>query len=275
MIRFQEKDQQDPSLRYSTVARALRYGDAVFEEVRVSGGKVLFWEDHYFRLMANMRIMRMEIPMQFTPEYLEAEILDLVGNVPPAAAYSVNLLVWRQGNASQSVDHLIEVQALKEPFFTGELNLNRVELFKDHYSSAGLLSSVNTTNQALQVLARIFARENDYDSCLLLNDKKMVVGAIEGNIFLLNGYTIKTPPVTDGVANEVMRKKLLEVLAEDPDYVVEIASISPFELQRADELWVTTPQEGIRPVLNYRKKEYGQQLAAELVKKLNVKARLG
>ncbi len=39
-------------------------------------GKILFWEDHYFRLMASMRIMRMEIPMNFTMEFLEAQILE-------------------------------------------------------------------------------------------------------------------------------------------------------------------------------------------------------
>ena len=48
--------------------RGLNYGDAVFETIRVQQGKILFWEDHYFRLMASMRIMRMEIPMEFTPD---------------------------------------------------------------------------------------------------------------------------------------------------------------------------------------------------------------
>jgi uncharacterized protein YndB with AHSA1/START domain len=49
--------------------RGLNYGDAVFETLRFSGGKIYFWEDHYFRLMASMRILRMEIPMNFTMEF--------------------------------------------------------------------------------------------------------------------------------------------------------------------------------------------------------------
>ena len=40
--------------------------------------KVLFLEDHYFRLMASMRICRMEIPMNFTMEFMEEEILKLI-----------------------------------------------------------------------------------------------------------------------------------------------------------------------------------------------------
>ena len=49
--------------------RGFSYGDALFETVKAVGGKLLFWEDHYFRLMASMRLLRMEIPMTFTPEY--------------------------------------------------------------------------------------------------------------------------------------------------------------------------------------------------------------
>ena len=55
--------------------RGYKYGDSVFETCKVVHGKILFWEDHYFRLMASMRIMRMEIPMSFTMEFLETEIL--------------------------------------------------------------------------------------------------------------------------------------------------------------------------------------------------------
>ena len=58
----------------TTQNRGYAYGDALFETIKVVSGKILFWEDHYFRLMASMRIMRMEIPMNFTMEFLEEEI---------------------------------------------------------------------------------------------------------------------------------------------------------------------------------------------------------
>ena len=58
--------------------RAFKYGDAVFETIKVVNNTILFWEDHYFRLMASMRIVRMEIPMEFTMEFLEAQIINLI-----------------------------------------------------------------------------------------------------------------------------------------------------------------------------------------------------
>src|SRR5690625_7969909 len=58
--------------------RGLQYGDAVFETMRGADSHIYFWEDHYFRLMASMRILRMPIPMKFTPEYLNEKVLELI-----------------------------------------------------------------------------------------------------------------------------------------------------------------------------------------------------
>jgi branched-chain amino acid aminotransferase len=55
-----------------TQNRAFLYGDAVLKRLK-SNSKILFLEDHYFRLMASMRVVRMEIPMNFTMEYLEEQ----------------------------------------------------------------------------------------------------------------------------------------------------------------------------------------------------------
>ena len=68
---------EDSEACLSVDNRGFAYGDAVFETIKVNS-KPLFWEAHYFRLMASMRILRMEIPMHFTPEFLESQIMDLV-----------------------------------------------------------------------------------------------------------------------------------------------------------------------------------------------------
>ena len=58
--------------------RGLNYGDGVFETLKYANGRINFWEDHYFRLMSSMRIMRMEISMSFSAEYLEEQLLQTV-----------------------------------------------------------------------------------------------------------------------------------------------------------------------------------------------------
>jgi branched-chain amino acid aminotransferase len=261
--------------------RGLLYGDSLFETMRYSGGKLYFWEDHYFRLMASMRIMRMEIPMDFTPEFLEGKVQEVIAaNELRSAAARVRMTVWRKAGGrytptTNDIGYLIRVEELEDPFYTLPGVYAEVELYKDHYLNSGLLSTVKSNNRLINVLGSIFAKENDYDNCLLLNEKKQVVEALNGNIFLVNGYKIKTPPVSEGCLNGVMRKKVIEILAEMPDYILDESPVSPFELQKKDEIFITNVIGGIMPVKKYRKKEFSDDVARELLPKINVKARLG
>ena len=86
---------------------------------------------------------------------------------------------------------------------------------------------------------------------------------------------IKTPPISDGALNGIIRKQLLNILKKTEEYQLEEASISPFELQKADEMFITNVAQGIQPVSKYRKKEYTNKVSRDLLSKLNVKARLG
>lgn len=261
--------------------RGLNYGDALFETLRVSGGKIYFWEDHYFRLMASMRILRMEIPMNFTQEYLEKQILATIeANGAITGAYRVKILVWRQEGGFYSptikeIQFSVVCSDLQNPFYLLRQNQYEVELFKDHYITSGLLSTLKTNNKVINVLGSIYAKENKYDNCLLLNEKKQIVEALNGNIFLVKGDTIKTPPLKDGCLKGIMRKQILDILADLFDYDVQEVSISPFELQKADEMFVTNVITGIQSITKYRKKQYTNIIAKELLGKLNAKARLG
>lgn len=260
--------------------RGLHYGDAVFETLKVSAGKILFWEDHYFRLMASMRILRMEIPMNFTMEFLEAEIQKTIASFPKDGAQRVKLLVWRSWGGtytptSQQVDFAIFAAPLSHPFYILSEEPYEVELFKDHYVNSGLLSTIKSNNRAINVLGSIFAQENGYANCLLLNEHKMVVEALNGNLFWVKDYKIKTPPLSDGCLQGILRKQIGSILSQLPDYVLEEDSISPFDLQKADELFITNTIVGIQPITQYRKKSFGNAVAKELVGKLNAKARLG
>ncbi len=55
-------------------------------------------------------------------------------------------------------------------------------LYKDFYVTKQLLSSIKTTNKMINITGSIFADENGLDNCLLLNDSKNVVEALQGNI---------------------------------------------------------------------------------------------
>tara|TARA_R110000868_G_scaffold145181_5_gene365313 strand:- start:873 stop:1718 length:846 start_codon:yes stop_codon:yes gene_type:complete len=261
--------------------RGFRYGDSLFETIKVVNQKIYFWEDHYLRLMASMRILRMQIPMSFTMEYLESQILEtIISSALENSPVRIRLTIFRNNGGlyhpkTNEVSFIIEAKKLENPFFILNAENYEIELFKDFYVNPDMLSTLKTNNRIINVVGSIYAKENNYQNCILLNNQKMVVEALNGNIFMVVGTTIKTPPKKEGCINGILRKKIIEIVGKLDTYTIEETTISPFELQKADELFITNAIVGIQPVTKYRKKNYATSVAKDLLGKLNAAARLG
>lgn len=256
-------------LMLSSDNRAFKYGDAVFEIVKIAHGKVIFWEDHYFRLMASMRMLRMKIPIDFTLEFLEQEILKTISPDNKSSIQIARLNIFRKDGGqylpkTNKVDYLIqleEIDSLIQSKYT-------IDLFKDFFKYSGFLSTVNSNNKLINTLARVYAEENEFDNCILLNERKGVVEVCGGNLFLVKDNIVKTPPLSEGCTKGIIRGKVIEILSKNNDYKIEESVISPFEVQKADEIFITNSVLGIQPVTNYRKKEFttvtGKKIASSL-----------
>ena len=254
--------------------RSFLYGDAVFETVKIVNSKILFLEDHYFRLMSSMRIVRMEIPMNFTMEYLEEQILTLAKAKNIENSSRARITVYRNDGGYylpqiNTVSYLIAIESLENATYSILQKEYVVDLYTDFYVAKQLLSSIKTTNKLLNITASIYAFENGLDNCLLLNDSKNVIEALQGNLFMLKGNTLVTPPITEGCLNGVMRKQIVSLARTIKNVEVVEEVISPFDLQKADELFITNVIKGIQPITKYRKKEFTIDLSELLVQKLN------
>jgi branched-chain-amino-acid aminotransferase len=231
--------------------------------------------------MATMRIARMEIPSNFTLEFLEAEIIKTIqANSLASKALWVRITITRKGGISltpeeNEIDYCIDIEGITNLFYQNLKIPYEVELFKDYYTQADLLGTLNITGRMLQIVGSVFARENDYQNCILLNTHKNAVSFLDGNLFLVQGEQILTPPLSEGAPNGITRKKLIEAIQKTSDFSLEERPISPFELQKADELFLTNTKQGIQSVSKYRKKEYNNIVATNLLGKLNTLTRLG
>jgi branched-chain amino acid aminotransferase len=257
-----------------TQNRAFLYGDAVFETVKIINNKILFLEDHYFRLMSSMRVIRMEIPMNFTMEYFEEQILSLVKINELSDSSRARITVYRNDGGyylpkNNNVSFLIHAVPLENASYSIEQKEYEVDLYKDFYVTKQLLSSIKTTNRIINITGSIYADENGLDNCVLLNDSKNVVEALQGNIFMLLGNKLITPPVSEGCLNGVMRKQILGLAKKIEQLEVVEEAISPFDLQKADELFITNVIKGIQPITKYRKKTFTTKVASQLVQMLN------
>ena len=265
---------QDSDLQLTVSNRSLRYGDGVFETLKVVNGKILFFEDHYFRLMASMRIIRMQIPMSFTLEFLEKEILKLVVFHQIENSARVRFTVFRnQGGfylpTDNTVSYVIEATSIQSELYQFAKSTFEVDLYKDFIVPKQLLSTLKTANKLINITASIFAKENYLDGALLINEDKNVIEAANGNLFMIIGNTLITPPISEGCLNGIMRKQIITLAKQMNTFEVLEAPISPFDLQKADELFVTNVVVGIQPITKYRKKEFGFVFAEKLLERLN------
>ena len=199
MVNFNGELLFEKNVKLSIENRGFKYGDGIFETIKVNNNNVMFWEDHYFRLMASMRMLRMRIPMEFTLEFLQKEILKTVAVQDKGTSFRVRLNVYRKDGGlyapkNNKIDYLIDVKNIKSTI----KETYKVDVFKDFYNYSGLLSTIKTNNRILNTLASIYAKENDLDNCVLINEKKGVVEVTNANIFVVKGNVVKTPALTEG-----------------------------------------------------------------------------
>lgn len=265
---------QDSDIQLTVSNRSFLYGDAIFETLKIVNNKILFFEDHYFRLMASMRIVRMEIPMTFTLEYLEEQILRLVAILNFRDAARVRFTVFRNEGGfylpnDNTISYVIQASKLENIRYKIPKIQFEVDLYKDFIVPKQLLSTLKTANKITHVTASIFAKENQLDSSLLVNETKNVIEAANGNLFMLMGNKLITPPISEGCLNGIMRKQIIAIAKQFETLEVVEAVISAFDLQKADELFITNVIVGIQPITKYRKKEFEVRLVNQLLEKLN------
>ncbi len=255
--------------------RGLQFGDVLCERVRYTGSVLLYWEAHYFKLMASMRQLRMEIPMEFTLEYLQEEILKtLTASGSTGAPSEIGITVFRRNGGgylapSQGISYVIDCILLESAEFPQDSPGLVADLFKDYYLQADGLSRLPHNMKLPWVLAAVYADENDFGTCLLVNYRKEIALGLHGNLFLRKGQEIKTPPLTDGCSDDILRQFLLKQEWKDRPYELQEAHISPFELQQADELFMLDISSGVSSITRYRKANYTREAATFVLDMIN------
>ena len=145
--------------------RAFLYGDGVFETLKIVDSKILFIEDNYFRLMASMRIVRMQIPDNFTLEYFEEQVLNLAKATNNQNSARVRMTFFRNDGGfylpqARTVSFLIQIAPLNQIKYSFSDAVYEVDLYKDFYITKQLLSTIKTTNKMINITGSIFAIDN-------------------------------------------------------------------------------------------------------------------
>ena len=247
-------------------------GDLIFENIIVTRNKVLFYEDHYFNLLSSMRILKIKIPMSFTPEFLEKQLLSLYAK---SGFVDDNILmrILICNNVASKVNpttvkyYIYDVRQIN--YSTSNFEKYTLDVFKDYFKNTGLLSNLTTNNQLIQRIGLRYCQENDFNDCVILNNSKTISESLNGNIFMVMNDKVLTPPLNDGSNNNVIRTKIIELINNDIEgFDVIEKSLSVFDIQKSDELFISNINFGIQPVRKFRKKVFTDEITSLIMNKL-------
>lgn len=253
--------------------RSFRYGDALFETIRITNNVPQFLKEHLQRLLTGMNVFKME-PVSFLNEtFLENAILELVQKNNIGSDGRVRLSVYRNDGGfyapgNNNVSYILEVSSMEEKNYVLNTKGYTVDLYTDLKKSPNVLASIKSANSAIYVMAGIYKNQHQLDECLLLNDKNHIIEAISSNLFAVKNGVLYTPPVADGCVEGVMRKKIIQIAQANRIAVYEISFMQNV-LLGADELFLTNSIHGIRWIVAYKQKRYFNNTSKKLIDKLN------
>jgi branched-chain amino acid aminotransferase len=260
-----------PSVSHTN--RAFRYGDALFETIRIVKGKPVFLHEHVNRLIDGLRVMKMQTPINLNTEIMQRLIADLSQRNGIGADGRVRFSVYRNNGGfytptDNQVSFLLEVYPMQDEGYSLNQKGLIIDLFVDFKKQVSPLASIKSANSAIYVMAGVYKTQHQLDDCVLVNDKSQIIESISSNIFAVKNGVLYTPPVSDGCVNGVMRKKVIEIAQANKIAVYE-NSITQSVLLGADELFLTNTIKGIQWVVAYKQKRYFNNTAKKLVDKLN------
>ena len=253
--------------------RGFRYGDGLFETIKVVAGRLLLEQYHFDRLLAGVQLLQFELSPFFTAEKLAAEVLALCKKNGHQALARVRLVVFRgDGGLYDPVNHFPHyiIQTWPLPPRSSELNENGlvIDVFPDGRKSCDSFANLKSNNYLLYVLAAIYARKHQLNDCLVLNNYGRIADSTIANLFYCKEGKIYTPPLREGGVAGVMRRYLLEFLPGAGFPVVE-KETSREDLEDAEEVFLTNALKGIKWVRSFGAATYGCHLITSISQKVS------
>jgi branched-chain amino acid aminotransferase len=259
----------EPLIPFSN--RAFRYGDSLFESIRVCNNKIMFLRDHMNRLKLGMTVLRMNVPAELNTENIQSFIINLLKHNVHAPNARVRLTIFRNEGGHYSpetndISFLIESEELPTPY---ELNKKGywVDIYADVKKPVNKLSNIKTGNALMFVLAALSKQSMKLDDCLIVNENGSICEAIASNIFVVKNGTIFTTPLSEGCVAGIMRKQVMHLAAENKILTFE-SPITTYTLMNGDEIFLSNSIQGIRWVGQFKDKFYTNKMAQLFNEKL-------
>ena len=230
---------------FNSQNRAFLYGDALFETIRMSEGKIPFLENHVNRLLQGLHFFKYKIPEKYTPNFFKKEIKKIA-----AGNARIRVTVFRSAGGlytpkNNRPQFLIETSPLLSPQFSLNKKGLNIGIFDEVKLPCSPISNYKTCNSSPYILAGLNKQERNLDDVLLLNEKGRISEASSSNIFFIKKNKIITPSLFEGCIAGTMRKTILEI-ASEKNYIIQEKPIKLTILKNTEEIWLTNAISGIK-----------------------------
>ena len=240
--------------------RGLRYGDGLFETIKMLNGKLILEDEHFARLWKGMGILQFEIPKHFTPELLQKEIINIAKKNNHEAAGRIRLSILRgDGGLYDAKNHFPSylIQTWQLPEGNGEWNSNGLVLgiYNAAKKSCDILSNIKHNNYLPYVLGALHAKKEKWNDAIILNTHERICDSTIANIFIIKNNVVFTPALNEGCVAGVMRKTIIKHLLDTNFEIIE-TELSLDQLENADEVFLSNSVYNIRWVKSIGEHSY-------------------
>lgn len=253
--------------------RSFKFGDGLFESMRMINNKLQFAELHADRLVAGMKALKMDGYALMDDYFIRQKTADLAKRNRWNGNARFRLSVYRQGAGVYTPEinkagYILEGFALKESQYKLNSKGLIIDVFDELTKPINKLSNFKTSNALLYVMAGLFKSQNRLDEAMILNQNGFLCESISANVFVVYNKQIYTPALTEGCVSGVMRTSIMQ-LCKMHDIALIEAQINPEVLREAEEVFITNATQGIQWIMGYGRKRYFNEFSKFLSEKLN------
>jgi len=251
--------------------RGYRYGDGLFETMKMVRGKINLASFHSERLFYGLTTLKFQIPKLMKFEKIEQEVLLLCKKNNCEDLARVRFSIFRgNGGINDEVkepQYIIESWPLSNSIESINENGLWIGIYPDARKAIDKFSNLKSSNYLPYIMAAIYAKENKWNDCLLLNSNERICDATIANVFWIKDKIISTPPLTEGCVAGVMRSYLLQKISNS-GFEIKEKVLAIEELDNADEVFLTNAIYGLRWVKQFNNSIYKNEISSIIYKKL-------
>lgn len=244
--------------------RAELYGDGFFETIKIEDCKPQLWDLHLKRITFALQALRFEnesFELSNFSEHIKSEILN-----SGLQTGRCRISFFRTGQGyytptNHSFNYNIKIESYNEICKPLEIGI-----YPDGVKARSTFSSIKTTSAQLYVLAGLYAKEQNWDDIIIMNQYDRVCEGLSSNLFIVKDNQIITPPLSELCVDGIMRSFIMKNFGSE--YSIIEKEISLNDMDNCTEIWFSNALQGLRTTTKYKERILDDRIGRELQRKI-------